>query len=114
MQIEGIITKVFPKQEGVSAKTGKDWASQEFVLTTREQYQKSICIRIFGKDRIEQFDVHENELVTVDFDIDANEYNGKWYNRISAWKIVKDAIQPAPKPTGGSTTTGEENERLPF
>jgi hypothetical protein len=58
-------------------------------LETSEQYPKKICFRVFGEDKINQFAVKEGEILKVYFDIDASEWQGKWFNRINAWKIER-------------------------
>jgi len=88
MEISGKIIAVLEKQSGIS-KSGNNWASQEYVLETSEQYPKKICFRVFGEDKINQFAVKEGEILKVYFDIDASEWQGKWFNRINAWKIER-------------------------
>ena len=58
MEISGKIIAVLEKQSGIS-KSGNNWASQEYVLETSEQYPKKICFRVFGEDKINQFAVKE-------------------------------------------------------
>ena len=38
MEIEGRIIAALPEQGGVSARTGNQWKSQDFVIETHEQY----------------------------------------------------------------------------
>ena len=40
---------------------------------------------------------HER-YVSVSFDIDAHEYNGKWYNQTNAWKVEQAQAQPQAQP----------------
>ena len=55
-----------------------------------------MCFRIFGEDRIKQFNIQSGEELTVSFDVDAHEYNGRWFNQINAWKVDRvPAQQPA-------------------
>lgn len=102
MEITGKIIAVLPKQSGTSQRTGSTWASQEYVIETHDQYPRKCCFRIFGEDKIANMNIQAGEELTVSFDIDANEYQGRWYNRINAWKV--DRVQPgapaaAPQPT---------------
>lgn len=93
MQITGVITKVLPKVQGTSAASGKEWVSQEYVVTTQEQYPKSVCFKVFGADRIEQFHIQINEVVTISFDIKTHEYNGRVFNDIQAWGVDRQTAQ---------------------
>ena len=93
MEIEGKIIAVLPKQEGTSARTGNHWASQEYVLETHDQYPRKCCFRIFGEDRINAMNIQAGEELRVSFDIDAREYNGRYFNTLTAWRV--DRIDPA-------------------
>lgn len=96
MEITGKIIAVLPANSGVSARTGNPWMSQEYVIETHDQYPKKMCFRIFGEDRIKQFNIQSGEELTVSFDVDAHEYNGRWFNQINAWKVDRvPAQQPA-------------------
>lgn len=95
-QIEGVITKVLPIQEGVS-KSGNAWKRVEFVLTTAEQYPKTLCISVMG-DKVDQHSqiIKEGNPVSVNFDIESREFNQRWYTTIKAYKIEKTGeAQPA-------------------
>lgn len=89
MEITGKIIAVLPVQEGVSARTGSAWKSQDFVIETHEQYPRRCCFRVFGSDRLAAMNIQSGEELTVSFDIDSHEYNGRWYNDIRAWKVER-------------------------
>ena len=38
--------------------------------------------------------------MTVSFDINAREYNGKWWNSVNAWQVVRQGGQQAPVQCG--------------
>lgn len=99
MELRGKIIKVYNIQSGV-ASSGKEWASQEYVLETHDgQYAHHMLFRVFGMDKIQQFAIVQDEIVTVSFDVDAREFNGKWYNTIKAWAVNRNAPQQtAPQP----------------
>lgn len=88
-QIEGNITKVLPLQEGVS-QTGKAWKRAEFILTTAEQYPRTICFSVLG-EKVDQYAelIKENNQVSVAFDIESREVKGRWYTSCKAYKIDK-------------------------
>lgn len=95
MEITGKIIAVLPANSGVSARTGNPWMSQEFVIETHDQYPRKCCFRVFGEEKLKQFNIQSGEDLTVSFDIDAHEYNGRWFNNISAWGVSRN-VQPAP------------------
>ena len=87
MDLTGKIIAVLPANSGVSSRTGNPWMSQEYVIEVPGQYPRKCLFRIFGEDRIKQFNIQMGEDITVSFDIDAHEYQGRWFNDISAWKV---------------------------
>ena len=98
MEITGKIIQVLPEQSGVSKTSGKDWKLQAYVLETQEQYPKKVHFEIFGDDRIKSNQCNIDDMVTVSFDIESREFNGRWYTSIRAWRVVDAALtQDAPK-----------------
>ena len=97
MELTGKIIAVLPERGGVS-KAGNEWKIQAYVLETQEQYPRKMMFNVFGADRISQFNIQLGEVLTVSFDIDSREYNGRWYNDIRAWKVDRNAAG-APMPT---------------
>ncbi len=93
MEITGKIIAVLPERGGIS-KTGNEWKTQEYVLETHEQYPKKLCFNVFGADKIAQFNIQAGDELTVSFDINAREYNGRWYNDIRAWKVERGSAIP--------------------
>lgn len=97
MELTGKCIAVLPMRSGVSKKSSNPWASQEYVIEASGQYPKRMVFSVFGEDRIKQFNIQLGYTYKVEFDIDANEYQGKYYNKINAWNVTcMDAIQPAP------------------
>ena len=95
MEIIGKIISVLSEQSGI-AKNGNPWKVQAYVLETTEQYPRKVHFEVFGEDRIKQNPCAIDQLVTVSFDIESREFNGRWYTSIRAWRIVQgDTTQPA-------------------
>lgn len=88
MEIEGKIIVVLPAREGVSSR-GTQWKSQDYVIETHEQYPRKCCFNVFGSDKIELFNIQSGEELRVSFDVDAHEYQGRWFNSIRAWKVER-------------------------
>ena len=55
MELTGKIIAVMEPRGGVSARTGNQWMTQEYVLEVPGQYPKRCLFNIFGEDRIKQF-----------------------------------------------------------
>lgn len=111
LEITGRIIAVLDKRTGVSNATGTAWSVQQYVIETHEQYPKKMCFDVFGEDRIKQFAIQIGEEVTVSFDLDAREYQGRWYNSIRAWKVER--IKPETT-NNLSKTTNEVVFDMPF
>jgi len=92
MDLTGRIIAVLPPQSGTSARTGNPWMSQEYVIEVPGQYPRRCVFRVFGEDRIRQFNIQNGEDVTVQFDIDAHEYNGRWFNDIRAYNVLHGVV----------------------
>lgn len=84
LQIDGIVKSVLPLQSGVSAKTGKQWQSQDFVIETFGVYPNSICFSMFN-DKIVTLSI--DQRVRVSFDPRSREFNGKWYTSLTAYDV---------------------------
>lgn len=99
MDLTGNIIAVMKPMSGVSQRTGNSWMRQEYVLEVPGQWQRHICFSIFGEDRIKQFNLHQGEQnITVQFDIDAHEHEGRWFNEIRAYNIIRPyQQQPSPQ-----------------
>ena len=130
MEIIGKAIAALPVKSGVSKKTGEQWQSREYVIETQEQYPKKMCFEVFGTDKLKEFNIRNNDLIKVNFDITAREYNGKWYNYIRAWKVehvsqdgpvvgttANQVSAPAPQAPAtqvAATTKQESEDDLPF
>lgn len=100
MDLTGKVIAILPANSGVSQRTGNPWMSQEYVIEVPGQYPRKMLFRIFGEDRIKQFSIQAGEEITVQFDIDAHEYNGRWFNEIRAYNILRgQAAQTVPAAT---------------
>ena len=87
MEIIGKAIAALPVKSGVSQRTGEQWQSREYVIETQDQYPKKMCFEVFGTEKLKEFNIRNNDLIKVHFDITAREYNGKWYNSVRAWKV---------------------------
>ena len=98
MEVVGKIIQVLPAQEGVG-RNGNPWKVQPYVLETLDQYPRKVHFEVFGEERIKQNPCDIDQLVTVSFDIESREFNGRWYTSIRAWRIQQgDTTQAAAVP----------------
>ena len=97
MEIVGKIIQVLPMQEGVG-RNGNPWKLQGYVLETIENYPRKVHFEVFGEDRIKNNPCEIDQIVTVSFDIESREFNGRWYTSIRAWKIQQGDMTQAAAP----------------
>ncbi len=121
MQLSARLVQVMPIQTG-TGKNG-EWKKQEIIVETDGQYPKKICISIWG-DKISQSQLQPGNYLTIDFDVESREYNGRWYTDVKAWKVelagAPAEIPGAPVEVGFATPPPppplpvNEKDDLPF
>lgn len=85
MELQGKVIAVLPERSGVSARG--EWKVQSYVIETHDQYPRKMVFDVFGADRISRFNIQIGQEVTVSFDIDAHEYQGRWFNSVRAFDV---------------------------
>lgn len=91
MELQGKVIAVLPERSGVSQRG--EWKSQDYVIETHDAYPRKMVFGVFGADRISRFNIQIGQEVTVSFDIDAHEYQGRWFNNIRAFDVRQ--VDPA-------------------
>jgi hypothetical protein len=115
--VKGTIKTILPTETGVAKSSGKEWSKLNFIVTNNDGYEgreQIYCFQIFGAERVEKFLKFNSEGAEVDvkFDIQVNEYSGRYFTNLSAFHVasgerVEQATQtPAPEE--------EDSEILPF
>ena len=124
MEIKGKIILDLGAVSGTS-KAGNNWKKHEYVLETQETYPKKVHFDFFG-DNADRYQLNVGDDVTLSFDIESREYNGRWYTSIRGWKVDKDngvaAADPAAPAANGIpappmpefTMPGNSDEDIPF
>lgn len=90
MEITGRIFKVLPLVSGTSARG--EWKKQDYILEYNldQQYPRKMLFNLWGDNITNNANMmQEGQFVTVSFDIDCREFNGRWFNDIRAWRIVQ-------------------------
>lgn len=123
MEIQGKIIRDLGESSGTS-RAGNLWKKHEYVLETHDTYPKQICFNLFG-DRADQYVCAVGEEVTLSFDLNSREYNGRWYTDVAGWKVEKGAAAapaaapapvaaPAPAPAADPFGAPAGSDDLPF
>lgn len=106
LQLNGTVKAIFDTQTFDSGFT-----KREFVITTKEQYPQDVKFEVV-KDKCSLLDGYKvGQSLTVHFNIRGNEYNGKYYVNLQAWKIEAEQAAPvAPAPVSDS----DGSDEMPF
>lgn len=126
MELAGRVIAVLEPKGGTS-RNGNEWKVQEYVIETHDQYPRRMCFDVFGDDKIKQFNIQVGEELNVSFDIDAREWQGRWFNSIRAWKVERvaapqmgapESAPEAPFPPASAAPADfaatDEKDDLPF
>ena len=88
MKLKGKITVVIPAKSGTTDKG--DWQSQQYVMETIEEYPKKMLFEVFGESKIKEFDIKQDEVLTVSFDPKVAEKDGHYYGKNRAYAVSRD------------------------
>lgn len=100
------VIKALPTQGGTNTTTGKQWQVLTFVTeTTGTNFPRTIAFEVF--DNSEGFTkivsiiplLQPGATITVSYDVESREYNGRYYTSAKAWRVVSGAVTPQPAPT---------------
>ena len=99
MQEHGKIICALQPREGVSQRTGEMWKSQSFVMEIDGRYTRRVMFSLFGADVIQRANLQIGQYITMSGEVEAHEYQGRWYNEIRAYDIQRNgvSITRAPK-----------------
>ena len=93
MQVKGILKQRVGTKSGTSQRTGNHWRTDEWLVVIPGPYEKKINFEVRGDDRCQQWEQFYNGMpdknapVLINFEIDAREYEGRWFNSVQAWSI---------------------------
>jgi single-strand DNA-binding protein len=93
-EVSGVMKVIMDEQTYASG-----FSKREFVITTNETYPQDIKLE-FVKDKcslLDKYPVGSN--VNVSYNLRGNEYEGKYYVNLQAWRVEAGEVQ-APQPHG--------------
>ena len=117
MELKGKIIQKLPPQGGIS-KNGNAWKKQEYILETLDAYPSKVKFDLFG-DKVDQYPMEVGDTVTIQFDIESREFNGRWYTDIRGFKAVKEdpnmasAATPYPAEAGPAPAPAPDASMAP-
>lgn len=120
MEISGKVIAILEPQRFVSQKNGNEYVTTVFVIETQGQYPKKVAFKVMGEEKFKQMNIVMGGTYNVSFDVESREWQGKWFNDINAWKVVRwDGQQqqqqksPAPSPQPQASNNAAKDD-IPF
>lgn len=91
--IKGTVKAFLEVQSGVAKSSGNEWQKQTFIVTNNEGFEgkeQIFAFEVFGKEKVENLSKYNKvgDKVEVNFNIQTNEYNGKYYTSLQSWKVT--------------------------
>ena len=124
MDITGTVIQILPEQR-FNSKNG-EVVKNQFVIEHGGQYKKKAVFGVLGEDRWKQMNVVQGADVQVSFDVDAREWNGRWFGELMAWRVqvvgsqqqtqqpFVPASSPAPQTQIPQDGSHVDDSNLPF
>lgn len=115
LEITAKLEKLLPVQSGTSARG--NWSKQDFIVQTQETYPRTICINVWGEEKVNELSKFSlGSVLKISLNLESREYNGKWYSDIRAWKIEAVTSNNASQDISSEVYAGADNEEddMPF
>ncbi|HIZ15347.1 MAG TPA: DUF3127 domain-containing protein [Candidatus Tidjanibacter faecipullorum] len=106
MEFEGIVYKVLPVVKGTSQRG--EWVKQEVVFELPGEFNRKLCVGFWGDKAQDAGNLKPGEKVSVSINLESREYNGRWYTEARAWRLTRQAAQPAAAPMPDMPPFAEE------
>lgn len=120
LKLKGKIKQFLDVKEGVAKTSGNAWKKQSFIIANNEGYEgkeQVFCFEVFGEEKVENLTKFQKvgDEVVVSFNISTNEWEGKYFASLSAWRIEKaEAQEPKIDKAEPFVTDGKNEPDLPF
>lgn len=109
-QITGTLKHIAPMEDGVSKSSGEPWNKQLFVITTEGQYPKYVALTAWKDTAKAVSKLVVGTKLTVHFEPESREYNGKYYTDLRVHKYTVDGSAPE----SVDQDTGEIHNAVPM
>lgn len=87
MEIEGKIIEVLPERIGISQTTQEPWRVASYLLEIPGYRPTKMMFEVSDGQagRIARLGITKGRKYRIFFEIEAQQYNGRWYNTVRAW-----------------------------
>lgn len=102
MELTGILLRKLGERAGTSSRNGNEWKTAEFLIEVPGNYPRHTVFQVSDgqQARISRFESLIGKTVKVSFDLDAHEWQGRWFNDIIAWGVMEYVVQAKQPPIG--------------
>ena len=87
-EIEGIITAELPSVKGIT-NSGKEFEKREYVIQDSDIYHKFMKFGMISFDGPIEQPLQVGEHVRVRFTVEGRESQGRWFNDVRAYNVVR-------------------------
>ena len=115
LKVSGKIIKVLDKVTGTKKDGSGEWVKQSFVIDNGEQFNNLASFEVFGQEKVDNLNKYNKvgDTVDVTFNISCNEWQGKYYTTLQAWKIFKADSTPLANAQPVATNVEDDGD-VPF
>lgn len=89
MEEHGKVIAILNAQTGTSTRTGNAWFSQSYVIEIDGRYTRKVAFNLWGRENNERAAIRLGEYITVLAEVEAHEFQGRWFNEVRAYDIQK-------------------------
>lgn len=100
-KIETTFLKHLPEESGTK-KDGNTWFKNTFVCEDGGKYPVQMAFEIWGEKTNTVKNLKPGDKITVHFDIESREYNGRYFTSAKAKTV--EMTKPEQKPSAGANT----------
>ena len=118
VKLTGRIAEVFPAQSGVSARTGNNWMSQdylfEFFQWSGQNNPNRLVVRIFGEDNIKRHNLQQyedNVTLTLRLDASKTKDGDRWFNEVRVTNVERVGQQQPAQATNVQQPTNSPQQQ---
>jgi len=118
LAVSGKIKQFLDVESGVAKASGKEWKKQNFLISNNDGYEgkeQVFCFEVFGEEKVTNLTKFQKvgDEVSVQFNIGCNEWKGKYFTSLSAWRIEKKSSEEVSNQAPEQSLV-EEQDDLPF
>lgn len=90
MEVQVRITEILEPQSFLGKDGVTTYTRYSFLGTTFGDFPRVIYFQTLGQDKFSQMNIQVGGIYTISFDIEARQYNGKYFTSINAWRATRE------------------------